>query len=225
VRRPGGSARVCPYPRQAKCLELRVPCGPTRHEHADHRGRARARAAHQGEYGTRRHWRPVPPPPRCARSSLRRLETLGALTVSCWAAMADVEPDNPSQAGVPSTKGPTREYPSVGITVIWDATLCIHTGRCLRGLPAVFNLDQRPWVDVAAAPPDEIAAVIRRCPTDALRYRPGPGLAEERPDSPTTIEPRPNGPLFVSRTDQYRQPARRGARRGNPRCPLPMWRQ
>jgi uncharacterized Fe-S cluster protein YjdI len=117
--------------------------------------------------------------------------------VSCCAAMADVEPDNPSQAGVPSTKGPTREYSSVGITVIWDATLCIHTGRCLRGLPAVFNLDQRPWVDVTAAPPDKIAAVIRTCPTDALRYRPGPALPEEQPDSPTTIEPRPNGPLFV----------------------------
>jgi uncharacterized Fe-S cluster protein YjdI len=117
--------------------------------------------------------------------------------MSCWAAMANVEPDNPSQAGVPSTKGPTREYPSTGITVIWDATRCIHTGRCLRGLPAVFNLDQRPWVDVTAAPPDQIAAVIRRCPTDALRCRPGPGLAEEQPDSPTTVEPRPNGPLFV----------------------------
>ena len=111
--------------------------------------------------------------------------------------MAVVEPDNPSQAGVPSAKGPTREYASVGITVMWDATRCIHTGRCLRGLSAVFNLDRRPWVDVAAAPPDQIAAVIRRCPTDALRYRPGPGLAEERLDSPTTVELRPNGPLFV----------------------------
>jgi uncharacterized Fe-S cluster protein YjdI len=111
--------------------------------------------------------------------------------------MTDPEPDNPSQAGMPSTKGPTREYPSTGIAVVWDSTRCIHTGRCLRGLPGVFNLDKRPWVDVGAATPEEIAAVIRRCPTDALRYRPGPGLPEEQPDMPTTIEPRPNGPLYV----------------------------
>jgi uncharacterized Fe-S cluster protein YjdI len=112
-------------------------------------------------------------------------------------AMTDLEPDNPSEAGVPSTKGPTREYSSKGITVIWDSTRCIHTGRCLRGLPDVFDLNRRPWVDVEAATPEEIAAVIRRCPTDALRYRPGPKLPEEQPDRPTTIEARPNGPLFV----------------------------
>ncbi|HEY9377938.1 MAG TPA: CDGSH iron-sulfur domain-containing protein [Jiangellaceae bacterium] len=112
-------------------------------------------------------------------------------------AMTDLEPDNPSQAGIPSTRGPTREYTSAGITVIWDATRCIHTGRCLRELPDVFDLNQRPWVDVEAATAEEIATAIRHCPTDALRYRPGPGLAEEQPDSPTTIEPRFNGPLFV----------------------------
>jgi Iron-binding zinc finger CDGSH type/Divergent 4Fe-4S mono-cluster len=61
----------------------------------------------------------------------------------------------------------------------------------------VFDVSRRPWVDVDAAGPDEIAAVIRSCPTDALRYRPGPELPDEEPASPTTIEPRPNGPLYV----------------------------
>jgi uncharacterized Fe-S cluster protein YjdI len=111
--------------------------------------------------------------------------------------MTDPAPDNPSEAGVPGTTGPTREYPSSGITVTWDATRCIHTGRCLRGLPTVFDLSRRPWVDVEAASPKEIAATIRSCPTDALRYRPGPELPDEQPDSATTIEPRLNGPLYV----------------------------
>jgi uncharacterized Fe-S cluster protein YjdI/CDGSH-type Zn-finger protein len=111
--------------------------------------------------------------------------------------MTDLEPENPSQAGMPRAKGLTKEYPSSGITVIWDPTRCIHTGRCLRALPAVFDLNRHPWVNVASAQPDEIAAVIRMCPTDALRYRPGPELGAEQPQTPTTIEPRPNGPLFV----------------------------
>jgi Divergent 4Fe-4S mono-cluster len=61
----------------------------------------------------------------------------------------------------------------------------------------VFDLNRRPWVDVEAAMPDEVAAVIRSCPTFALRYRPGPELSDEEPDTPTTIEARPNGPLIV----------------------------
>lgn len=111
--------------------------------------------------------------------------------------MTGLEPENPAEAGVPSTRGSTREYSANGITVIWDATRCIHTGRCLRELPSVFDVTKRPWVDVDAAEPEKIAEVIRLCPTDALRYRPGPGLPAEQPDSPTTIRPRPNGPLYV----------------------------
>lgn len=107
------------------------------------------------------------------------------------------EVENPDQAGMPSAKGPVREYRSEGITVLWDATRCIHVGACLRALPGVFNVDQRPWVNVHAASPEEIAEAVRLCPTDALRYRPGPGLPEEQPQEPTTIEARPNGPLYV----------------------------
>jgi uncharacterized Fe-S cluster protein YjdI len=106
-------------------------------------------------------------------------------------------PGNPEGAGAPSTKGPTREYPAADITVVWDATLCLHTGICLRSLPKVFDVRRRPWVDVQAADAESIAAVIRSCPTAALRYRAGPGLEEEQPADSTTVEVRPNGPLYV----------------------------
>jgi hypothetical protein len=35
------------------------------------------------------------------------------------------------------------------------------------------------------------------CPTGALHFRRLDGGAQEEPDAETTIEPRPNGPLFV----------------------------
>lgn len=116
------------------------------------------------------------------------------------------EIENPDQAGMPSAKGPVREYRSEGITVLWDATRCIHVGECLRALPGVFNTGQRPWVNVNAAAPEKIAEAVRLCPTDALRYRPGPGLEEERPAQPTTIEARPNGPLYVRGKIQMTNP-------------------
>jgi uncharacterized Fe-S cluster protein YjdI len=110
---------------------------------------------------------------------------------------ADDECETPTEAGIPRTTGPTREYPADGITVIWNSTRCIHSASCIRGLPQVFDTERRPWIDPAAAPPAEVAAVIRRCPTGALSYRPGPELVDEQPDEPTTVQVRRDGPLFV----------------------------
>jgi Iron-binding zinc finger CDGSH type/Divergent 4Fe-4S mono-cluster len=69
--------------------------------------------------------------------------------------------------------------------------------NCVRGLPEVFNADARPWVVVDAADADAIAATIETCPTGALHYRRLDGGRQEEPSEDTTIEPRPNGPLFI----------------------------
>src|SRR6185503_6640386 len=54
-----------------------------------------------------------------------------------------------------------------------------------------------PWVEVDAADADDIAATVLTCPTGALHYRRLDGGAQEEPEDEVTIEPRPNGPLFV----------------------------
>lgn len=105
--------------------------------------------------------------------------------------------DDPTEAGEPRTRDTTRVYESDGIRVIWDATLCIHTGICLRALPSVFDVHARPWVDLDGALATDVAATIRACPTGALRYEPKGDLEDEKPDEPTIVEVRPNGPLYV----------------------------
>ena len=105
--------------------------------------------------------------------------------------------DDPLDAGLPGTKGPTRSYEGDGIRVLWDATRCIHVGNCLRAEPAVFNVGRRPWVDVGAAGAEAIARAVETCPTGALRYQSTGALPDERPEEPTVVEVRPNGPLFV----------------------------
>jgi len=89
----------------------------------------------------------------------------------------------------------TRAYEKDDLTVMWDSTRCIHTGICLRSLHSVFNVKNRPWVNVDGADVDQIIATIRKCPTGALRYVRG-GEREPAPE-PTTIIPIPDGPLFV----------------------------
>lgn len=91
---------------------------------------------------------------------------------------------------------PTRVYGDERFNVLWDATRCIHTANCLRGLPEVFDTRARPWISIDQAAPEEIAATIRTCPTGALRYG-GTGIGPEQPDEPPTIDLVPSGPLYV----------------------------
>jgi uncharacterized Fe-S cluster protein YjdI len=94
-------------------------------------------------------------------------------------------------------RGPTRTYEGDAIEVHWEPRLCIHMRNCVRGLPNVFRPEARPWIAVDAADADAIAAAVESCPTGALRYRRLDGGPQEEPPAETTIEPRPNGPLFV----------------------------
>jgi uncharacterized Fe-S cluster protein YjdI len=94
-------------------------------------------------------------------------------------------------------RGPSRVYANDAIEVQWEPRLCIHTGNCWRRLGEVFDPEARPWINVDAADADRIAETILTCPTGALHYRRLDGGPQEDAQEPTTIDPRPNGPLFV----------------------------
>jgi uncharacterized Fe-S cluster protein YjdI/CDGSH-type Zn-finger protein len=55
-----------------------------------------------------------------------------------------------------------------GIVIHWDSETCIHSGVCLRALPAVFNARRRPWVDPDGADTDAIEVAVAACPSTAL---------------------------------------------------------
>lgn len=59
-------------------------------------------------------------------------------------------------------------YTNGEVTVVWKPELCKHAGRCVSQLPAVFNLQQRPWVNVSGADSLKIMEQVNRCPTGAL---------------------------------------------------------
>jgi len=90
-----------------------------------------------------------------------------------------------------------RSYANESIVVHWDSRRCIHTGICLRTLPAVFDPSRRPWVDIGAAGADAIADAVERCPTGALRYERLDGRPGEQPLRPTLVMPIVDGPLLL----------------------------
>ncbi len=138
-------------------------------------------------------------------------------------------PGDPAAAGVPRTKGDVRVYENDDVRVLWDSSRCVHTAACLRALPSVFAVERQPWVDVDGAEPEQVAAAVRACPTNALRYE-GLTIADEEPDEPTTVEVCPDGPLYVRGRVQLQGPdgrqdeeyrvalCRCGASRNKPFC-------
>ena len=66
------------------------------------------------------------------------------------------------------TRTVTKHHSNGEITVVWQPHLCVHSGNCARGLPAVFDPRRRPWVDVAAASTSEIVHQVAQCPSGAL---------------------------------------------------------
>jgi uncharacterized Fe-S cluster protein YjdI len=74
-----------------------------------------------------------------------------------------------------------KRYSNGEITIVWQPTLCIHSGNCARGLPLVFNPRRRPWIEVTSATTDEIVAQVAKCPSGALSIAPA-GLAAPHHD-------------------------------------------
>lgn len=66
--------------------------------------------------------------------------------------------------------GRVQSYENEEIVVTFDPERCQHTAICLRGLPQVFDIKRKRWIDVKGASADALAAQIDQCPSGALQY-------------------------------------------------------
>ncbi len=63
-------------------------------------------------------------------------------------------------------------YETPDVTVTFDPNICRHTGVCLRGLPAVFDIREKRWVRPERASAEVVIAQVAKCPSGALQIRP-----------------------------------------------------
>ncbi len=64
-----------------------------------------------------------------------------------------------------------KEYTNKEIAVYWNPEKCIHSANCVRCLPGVFNLKERPWINMKGASSEDIMEAIDKCPSGALSYK------------------------------------------------------
>lgn len=93
----------------------------------------------------------------------------------------------------------SKKYIKNGLTVIWQPALCVHSANCVKGLPQVFNPQQRPWIDLQQAGQKSLSATIDQCPSGALSYQIAslpPNEKENEMSNPVEITILKNGPAI-----------------------------
>ncbi|GAB4412001.1 MAG: hypothetical protein OHK0039_17640 [Bacteroidia bacterium] len=91
----------------------------------------------------------------------------------------------------------TKTYTNGEVTIVWKPDLCMHSERCWRGLPEVFDFKARPWINPAGADTGRIVEQVKQCPSGALSYYMNDAENPESAQLDTVIEALPNGPLIV----------------------------
>jgi uncharacterized Fe-S cluster protein YjdI len=75
-----------------------------------------------------------------------------------------------------------KEYKNNDIAIIWQPSLCTHSGACFRRLPAVFRPRERPWIMMESGDTAGIKDAVEACPSGAL------SLKTPKPPSQMLIE-------------------------------------
>ncbi len=78
-------------------------------------------------------------------------------------------------------------YSNGEVTVVWKPDVCKHSGRCVTGLPGVFDVNKHPWINMQGADTNAIVEQVNKCPTGALSFyknTPGEANTAENGNSP-----------------------------------------
>jgi uncharacterized Fe-S cluster protein YjdI len=93
------------------------------------------------------------------------------------------------------------EYTNDEVTVVWKPKTCIHSAKCVHGLPEVFKPNEKRWIQMENATSDAIVDAVKACPSGALTYYMNadgkPKDKEQTQLETTKVEVIDGGPLMV----------------------------
>jgi uncharacterized Fe-S cluster protein YjdI/CDGSH-type Zn-finger protein len=91
-------------------------------------------------------------------------------------------------------------YETDQIRVTFDPKVCLHSGACMKALPAVFDVSRRDWIDPSKASSQEVMQAIAKCPSGALRSALVTSVHKTLPDAPmpTVVATSETDPVLVT---------------------------
>ncbi|MDJ0826321.1 MAG: CDGSH iron-sulfur domain-containing protein [Rhodobacter sp.] len=98
-----------------------------------------------------------------------------------------------SRGGEPAGKDKVYSFKGTAMTVLYNPLVCSHAAECVAMSPKGFDPDRRPWIDPDADDAAAFEAVVRACPSGALRIEGQDHLIPDR--AQITIQP--DGPYWV----------------------------
>lgn len=100
----------------------------------------------------------------------------------------------------PTRKGPEdrrKNYVGKHVTVHDNRAICSHAAECIRNLPPVFRLRERPWIYVDGADLDAVVETVKKCPSGALSYSIGEEEDRDQIRQPMVTVAK-DGPYYVT---------------------------
>ncbi len=91
-----------------------------------------------------------------------------------------------------------RRYTGDNADVTYNLKRCIHAKECVTRLSQVFNLDQRPWIQVGDTAADSLVDVVSACPSGALHVVRKDGGSPEHVPAVNRISVQKDGPFHVT---------------------------
>jgi uncharacterized Fe-S cluster protein YjdI len=120
-----------------------------------------------------------------------------------------------------------KEYSNGEITVVWQQEKCIHSAKCVRGLPGVFKPQERPWISVQNADTPHLKATIDTCPSGALTWKKVDAPANAEIDKAVAASAKlsimANGPILIKGSFELTDSEGKTMEVKRKRCALPLW--
>ena len=94
----------------------------------------------------------------------------------------------------------TKKYTEGDLTVVWKPGLCIHSEKCVHGLPEVFKPKDKPWIQLTGIEAERVIAQVNNCPSGALSYLSNSKnkiMETNQSEDQVRVEIIPDGPLAI----------------------------
>jgi len=90
-----------------------------------------------------------------------------------------------------------QKYQKDDLGISYDQNICIHAANCVNEHPEIFNIDNKPWVNLDNATRQSLQDAVINCPSGALKILGDSETSQNNKAKITHINVLSQGPLIV----------------------------